>query len=113
MGQDVPFIPDREGRAGVPDLWLEVRPVGAGRAQPKIDCSAVTLTVGVQAETRCSRPRPSGVPFSGDDRDRAPMEQGASRSACRSICPFAQVNTLIEAQLRAARFPKTASALRC
>src|SRR5579872_4959981 len=37
---------------GMPNLWLEVRPVRAIAAQPKIDANAVTLLVGVQAETR-------------------------------------------------------------
>src|SRR5262249_7234167 len=37
---------------GVPDLWLEIRPMRAIAAQPKIDANAVTLLVGVQAETR-------------------------------------------------------------
>ena len=37
---------------GMPNLWLEVRPTRAFAAQPNIDRAAVTLTFGVQAETR-------------------------------------------------------------
>jgi len=36
----------------VPDLWLEIRPMRAIAAQPKIDANAVTLLVDVQSETR-------------------------------------------------------------
>src|SRR4051794_5418555 len=59
---------------GVPDLWLEVRPVGAVAAQPKIDASAVTLTVGVQAETRVvtAETRPE-CPFPATIEIVAPM----------------------------------------
>jgi len=45
-------IPLGKAAAGVGDLWLEVRPVRAVAAQPKIEAAAVVLTVGVQAETR-------------------------------------------------------------
>src|SRR5690606_25106277 len=45
-------IPLGENVPGAPKLWLEVRPTRAMAAQPRIDQNAVTLTVGVQAETR-------------------------------------------------------------
>src|SRR5438309_1803577 len=38
--------------SGLLDLWLEMRPVRAFAGQPRIDASALTLTIGVQAETR-------------------------------------------------------------
>ena len=38
-------IPLGRATPGVPDLWLEVRPVRAVAAQPRIDAAAVTLTV--------------------------------------------------------------------
>ena len=45
-------IPLGKATPGMPDLWLEVRPTRAFAAQPKIDAAAVTITVGMQAETR-------------------------------------------------------------
>src|SRR5262249_37186028 len=37
---------------GAPNLWLELKPVRAFAAHPKVDSSMVTLTLGIQAETR-------------------------------------------------------------
>ena len=45
-------IPLGAAGQGMPNLWLEVRPTRAIAAQPKIDGSAVTLLLGVQADTR-------------------------------------------------------------
>jgi Domain of unknown function (DUF4403) len=42
-------IPLGATRADLPKLWLEVRPVRAFAAQPRIDAAAVTLTIGVEA----------------------------------------------------------------
>ena len=36
----------------MPNLWLEVRPTRAFAAQPRIDQKSLTLTVGVQSDTR-------------------------------------------------------------
>src|SRR5260221_4500729 len=38
--------------ATLPALWLEMRPTPAIAAQPRVDASAVTLTIGIEAETR-------------------------------------------------------------
>src|SRR6266568_4826704 len=38
--------------ASLPALWLELRPTRAIAAQPRIDASAMTLTLGIEAETR-------------------------------------------------------------
>src|SRR5207245_3234097 len=38
--------------SSLPPLWLELRPTRAIAAQPRIDASAVTLTLGIEAETR-------------------------------------------------------------
>lgn len=45
-------IPLGGGKTGLPQLWLEMRPVRAAAAQPRIEPRDVVLTVGVQAETR-------------------------------------------------------------
>src|SRR5262249_42298983 len=45
-------IPLGAARAGLPNLWLEVRPTRAFAAQPRIDATAVVLTLGVEAQTR-------------------------------------------------------------
>jgi len=96
---------------GVPDLWLEVRPVGAVAAQPKIDASAVTLTVGVQAETRVvtAETKPD-CPFPATIEIVPPMEQGRVSIGVPIDMPFTEVNKLIEAQLKGRTFPEDGSA---
>src|SRR5262245_64258535 len=36
--------------SGLPNLWLEIKPVRAIAAQPQVDANALTLLVGVQAQ---------------------------------------------------------------
>ena len=38
--------------SSLPPLWLELKPTRAIAAQPRVDASAVTLTLGIEAETR-------------------------------------------------------------
>src|SRR5262249_54174086 len=38
--------------AGMPNLWLELRPTRAFAGQPHISGTALTLTIGVEAQTR-------------------------------------------------------------
>src|SRR5262249_52479069 len=40
------------GPTGLPALWLALKPIRAIAAQPRVDANAVTLTVGIEAETR-------------------------------------------------------------
>ena len=76
--------------AGLPNLWLELRPTRAIAAQPRVDAEAVTLLVGVEAETRIvPEGDQAGMPVPGDARDPAagragPRQHRACRSTCRS-----------------------------
>jgi len=100
-------IPLGKAAPGVPDLWLEVRPVRAIAAQPRVDAAAVTLTVGVQAETRIipaeSKPE---CPFPETLEIVPPMEQGRVAIGVPIDVPFTEVNKLIEAQLKGKTFPE-------
>jgi len=95
---------------GMPDLWLEVRPIGAVAAQPRIDANAVTLTVGVQAETRMvtAETRPA-CPFPATIELVDPGEQGRVSVGVPVDIPFTEVNRLIEAQLKGRTFPEDGS----
>jgi hypothetical protein len=103
-------IPLGKAAAGMPDLWLEVRPLRAVAAQPKIDAAAVTLTVGVHAETRIS-PTASkpDCPFPATVEIVPPMEQGRVSVGVPVDLPFTEVNKLIEAQLKGKTFPEDKS----
>jgi len=100
-------IPLGKATPGVPDLWLEVRPTRAVAAQPKIDASALTLTVGVQAETRITpaETKPD-CPFPASVELVPPMEQGRVSVGVPVDMPFTEVNKLIEAQLKGKTFPE-------
>jgi hypothetical protein len=103
-------IPLGKPAAGLPDLWLELRPVRAVAAQPKIDASAVTLTVGVQAETRITpaESKPD-CPFPAAVEIVPPMEAGRVSLGVPIDLPFTEVNKLIEAQLKGRVFPEDKS----
>jgi hypothetical protein len=103
-------IPLGKAAAGLPDLWLEVRPVRAAAAQPKIDAAAVTLTIGVQAETRISptESKPD-CPFPATVEIVPPMERGRVSVGVPVDLPFTEVNKLIEAQLKGKTFPEDKS----
>ncbi len=92
---------------GMPDLWLEIRPTRAIAAQPKIDANAVTLLVGVQAETRIvpSETKPD-CPFP-QQLDIVPQtNEGTLDIAVPIDIPFIEVSRLIEAKVKGKTFPE-------
>jgi hypothetical protein len=88
-----------------------LRPVRAAAAQPQIDARNVTLTVGVQAETRIlpSATKPS-CPFPAQLELVAPIEQGRLAIGLPIDLPFTTVNALLDAQLKGQKFPKDGQA---
>jgi Domain of unknown function (DUF4403) len=96
--------------SGMPNLWLEIRPTRAIAAQPKIDADAVTLLVGVQAQTRIvpSETKPD-CPFPRA-LDLVPQaNEGTLDIAVPIDMPFGEVSRLIEAQLKGKTFPEDGS----
>jgi hypothetical protein len=91
----------------MPNLWLEIRPTRALAAQPRIDATAVTLTVGMQAETRIvPHPTKPVCPFPSQLGLVPQMEQGKVKIAVPIDIPFPEVNRLLEAQLKGKTFPE-------
>ena len=94
-------IPLGGGGTGLPALWLEMKPVRAAAAQPQVDARNLTLTIGMQAETRivpaatkpaCPFPATAGAGAADGERqdrrrraDRRALHraQQASRSAAQ------------------------------
>jgi hypothetical protein len=95
---------------GMPNLWLELRPTRAFAAQPRITESAVTLTVGVQADTRIvpNETKPD-CPFPAQLELVPQMDQGKINVAVPIDIPFTEVNRLLEAQLKGKTFPEDKS----
>lgn len=98
-----------QGAAGLQNLYLELKPVRAIAAQPRIDASNVTLTLGVEAETRittaatkpnCPFPKTLAI---------APATRGKLNIGVPIDVPFTDINKIIESQLAGKTFPEDGS----
>jgi hypothetical protein len=98
-----------QGVAATQGLWLEVRPVRAMAAAPKIDESAVTLTLGIQAETRIgpAQTKPE-CPFPAALDIVAPDTAGVS-IALPIDMPIAEIGRIVDAQFAGKTFPQDGS----
>jgi hypothetical protein len=97
-------------KTGLPPLWLEVRPVRASAAQPQVDARNVTITIGVQAETRIvpNETKPT-CPFPAQLELVPPMQDGVISVGVPIDMPFTELNKLLEPQLKARHFPEDGS----
>jgi hypothetical protein len=95
--------------ASLPALWLEVKPTRAIAAQPHVDAQAVTLTVGIEAETRitASETRPD-CPFPDKITIVPPTPGGVSIGVPIDI-PFTDINQILQAQFAGKTFPEDGS----
>ena len=107
-GQLCRSIPLQDAKAPQPHWWLELRPTKAVTMQPKIDASALTLVLGLTAETRIT-----GAETKPDCPFPATLDIVAEQPARVAIAvpvdvPFTDLNKLIEAQLAGKTFPNDA-----
>jgi hypothetical protein len=95
--------------SSVPALWLELRPTRAIAAQPRVDASAVTLTLGIEAESRITpaQTKPD-CPFPEKISIVPPMSGGISVGIPIDI-PFTDISKILEAQLAGRTFPEDGS----
>jgi hypothetical protein len=102
-------IPLQGAAASLPPLWLEMRPTRALAAQPRIDASAVMLTLGLEAETRITpaQTRPD-CPFPAT-LTIVPPAPGRVAIAVPIDVPFTELGKLLEAQLAGKTFPEDGS----
>ena len=100
-------IPLGGGDTGLPQLWLEIRPVRAAAAQPQIDARNMTLVVGIQADTRIT-PKESKpeCPFPAALELVPPMDNGKLSIGVPIDVPFAELNKLLNTQLKGKRYPE-------
>ena len=95
--------------AAMPALWLEMKPTRAVAAQPKIDASAMTLTMGIEAETRITpAPTKPDCPFPEKITIVPPTAGGVSIGVPIDL-PFAEINKIIETQFVGKTFPEDGS----
>jgi hypothetical protein len=103
-------IPLGGEKTGLPALWLEMRPVRAAAAQPQVDARNVTITIGVQAETRIlpAETKPN-CPFPAQLELVPPMQEGELAVGVPIDMPFTELNKLLEPQLKGRHFPDDGS----
>ena len=100
-------IPLGGGTTGLPKLWLEMRPVRAAAAQPQIDAHNMTLTVGVQTDTRITAQETKpNCPFPATIELVPPMQDGKLTVGLPIDIPFTMLNALLEAQLKGHHYPE-------
>ena len=104
-------IPLQGTNAGstLPGLWLELRPTRAIAAQPRIDASAMTLTLGIEAETRITsvQTKPD-CPFPATIVIVPPTPSQISIGVPVDM-PFADLSKIVEAQFAGRTFPEDGS----
>ena len=93
----------------LPPLWLELKPNRAIAVQPKVDASAVTVTLGIEAETRITsaETRPN-CPFPAKI-DIIPPTPGGVVIGVPIDVPFTEINKIVEAQFAGRTFPEDGS----
>jgi Domain of unknown function (DUF4403) len=103
-------IPLGGEKTGLPPLWLEMRPIRAAAAQPQIDNRNVTLTIGVQAETRVvpNETKPN-CPFPAQLELVPPMRDGVLAVGVPIDMPFTEINKMLDSQLKGRHFPEDGS----
>lgn len=95
---------------GMPNLWLEVKPVRAIAAQPQIDGKAVTLLIGMQAQTRIVPSQTKPVcPFPKELDLVAQGNAGGVSIAVPIDIPFPEVSRLLQSQFAGKTFPEDGS----
>jgi Domain of unknown function (DUF4403) len=95
--------------SSLPALWLELRPTRAIAAQPRVDATAVTLTLGIEAETRITpmQTKPD-CPFPATISIVPPTPGGVSIGVPIDV-PFTDLNKIVEEQFAGRTFPEDGS----
>jgi Domain of unknown function (DUF4403) len=102
-------IPLQGAASSLPPLWLEMRPTKAIAAQPRIDASAVTMTLGLEAETRITSAQTQpDCPFPAT-LVIAPPAPGHVSIGVPIDMPFTELSKLLEAQFAGKTFPEDGS----
>jgi predicted small integral membrane protein len=98
-----------QGASSVQNLFLELKPTRAIAAQPRIDGSNITLTLGVEAETRVTGLQTTpNCPFPAT-LAIVPPGPGRLNIGVPIDMPFTELNKIIEAQLAGKTFPEDGS----
>ncbi|MDA9411588.1 DUF4403 family protein [Bradyrhizobium sp. CCBAU 45384] len=95
--------------AALPPLWLEMKPTRAIAAQPRVDAQAVTLLLGLEAETRVTSAQTKpDCPFPDKISIVPPTGTGVNIGVPIDV-PFTEINKLIAAQMVGHTYPEDGS----
>jgi hypothetical protein len=95
--------------ASMPPLWLEFKPTRALATQPKVDGTAVSATIGIEADTRItSAETKPDCPFP-DRITIVPPTPGGVSIAVPIDLPFTELNTILQAQIAGKTYPEDGS----
>jgi hypothetical protein len=93
----------------LPLLWLELKPTRAIAAQPRVDGSAVTLTMGIEADTRITPTETQpDCPFP-DKITIVPPTAGGVSIAVPIDLPFSELSKIVDQELAGKTFPEDGS----
>ncbi|MBB4261186.1 MULTISPECIES: DUF4403 family protein [unclassified Bradyrhizobium] len=97
------------GSTALPPLWLEMKPIRAIAAQPRVDAQAVTLLMGLEAETRVTSTQTKpDCPFPDKISIVPPTGTGVNIGVPIDV-PFTEINKLIAAQMVGHTYPEDGS----
>ena len=102
-------IPLQAGGASAPPLWLELRPTRAVAVQPNIDATAMTMTLGIEAETRITAKETTPVCPFPEKLSIVPPTRPIVSIGIPIDIPFTDVDKIVEAQLVGRNFPEDGS----
>jgi hypothetical protein len=95
--------------SSLPALWLELKPMRAIAAQPNVDSKAVTLMLGIQADTRITPTQTQpDCPFPEKLTIIPPTSGGVSIGVPIDM-PFTDLNKILQTQLAGRTFPEDGS----
>jgi len=95
--------------SSLPPLWLDLRPIRAIAVQPHVDAAAVTVTAGIEAETRITSAQTKpDCPFP-EKISIVPPTPGAVSVGVPIDVPFADLGRILEAQFAGRSFPEDGS----
>ncbi len=102
-------IPLQGAAASMPAIWLELRPTRAVAVQPRIDAAAVTVILGIEAETRITpvQTKPD-CPFPEKISIVPPTPAQVSIGIPIDV-PFTDINKMVETQFAGRTFPEDGS----
>ena len=102
-------IPLKTSSQSTPSLWLEMRPTRAVAVQPNVSATAVTMTLGIEAETRITPKATTPLCPFPDKLSIVPPTQPIVSVDIPIDIPFTDVDKIVEAQLIGRSFPEDGS----